>query len=51
MAEIKTKKTGASVDAFIAAVANEGRRKDAKVVLALMKKVTKQQPKMWGPRA
>lgn len=48
-AENKTKATAASVTAFINAVENETRRKDAKTALALFKKVTGQKPKMWGP--
>jgi len=49
MAEPKTKPTKASVARFIAAVDDEQRRKDAKVVLALLKKITGETPKMWGP--
>lgn len=49
MAEPKTKQTKASVTAFIAAVNDEQRRKDAKTVLALLKKITGETPKMWGP--
>ena len=45
----KTKPTTVSVDGFIASVPNEARRKDAKTTLALMKKVTGEAPKMWGP--
>lgn len=48
MAELKTKKTDASVDDFIAAVEDEQRRKDCKAVMAIMKRVTKASPKMWG---
>ena len=48
-ADLKTKPTAANVKAFIAAVPNEQRRKDAEAALALMKKVTGLQPKMWGP--
>ncbi len=49
MAEPKTKKTTASVTAFIDAVENETRRADAKAVLKLMKEVTGEKPAMWGP--
>lgn len=49
MAEPKTKKTTASVTAFIDAVENEQRRADAKVVLKLMREVTGEKPTMWGP--
>jgi hypothetical protein len=48
-AEPKTKKTIASVSAFIDAVENETRRVDAKAVLKLMKEVTGEKPAMWGP--
>lgn len=49
MAEMKTKPTGASVKAFLDAVEDEARRKDAKALAALMKRVTGCSPKMWGP--
>ena len=49
MAEPKTKKTTASVTAFIDAVENEVRRADAKVVLKLMKDITGEKAAMWGP--
>ena len=49
MAEPKTKKTIASVSAFIDAVENETRRADAKAVLKLMKEITGEKPAMWGP--
>ncbi len=48
-ADIKTKPNEASVDAFIAMVPNDARRKDAEAALKLMKKATGLQPKMWGP--
>ena len=38
-----------SVTAFIKAVENDQRRKDAKTLLALMKKVTGEKAVMWGP--
>ncbi len=31
------------------AIANEEQRNDAKTVVALMRRVTKQEPRMWGP--
>jgi len=49
VAEMKTRVNDASVDAFLDRVANKTRREDAKAVLALMKSVTRKQPKMWGP--
>jgi hypothetical protein len=49
VAELKTKKTGASVSEFINAVEDEQRRKDCKAIAALMRKATKSKPAMWGP--
>ena len=48
MAEPKTKATKASVAAFLAAIPDEQRRKDCKAVMAIMKRVTKASPKLWG---
>ena len=48
-ADLKTKPTSRSVAAFIEGVDNETRRKDAKSLLAMMKKATGEKPKMWGP--
>jgi len=47
--ENKTKPTKADVSAFIDKVENETRRKDAKALLAMMKKITGETPKMWAP--
>jgi hypothetical protein len=49
MAENKTKPTKASVADYIAARASDEQRADLKVLMALLKKVTKASPKMWGP--
>ncbi len=49
MAEPKTKKTDASVAAFLDGVEDPRRREDARAVLALMKRITGEEPKMWGP--
>lgn len=49
MAEPKTKKTAASVSAFIAKVANPVRRRDAKTVDGIMSRVTGAKAAMWGP--
>jgi Domain of unknown function (DU1801) len=49
MAEPKTKKTTASVTAFVDAVENEQRRTDAKQLLRIFKEVTCMKPAMWGP--
>jgi hypothetical protein len=48
-AKLKTQTNKASVAAFLHGIADEQRREDAFTVLALMKKVTKAEPKMWGP--
>lgn len=45
----KTKPTEVSVESHIAAIANDEQRNDAKTLVALMRKVTKQEPRMWGP--
>ncbi len=47
--ELKTRPTEASVDAFIEAVPDAQRREDAKVVRAMMERVTGQPAVMWGP--
>jgi exonuclease I len=49
MAETKTKPTGASVDAYLASRASPDQLADCKAIMAMCKKITKQQPKMWGP--
>ncbi|MDZ7766458.1 MAG: DUF1801 domain-containing protein [Melioribacteraceae bacterium] len=47
-AELKTKPTSADVEKFLNSIENEKRKKDAFVILDVMKKVTKEEPKMWG---
>jgi Domain of unknown function (DU1801) len=49
MAENKTKPTALSVPEFLDACPDEARRKDAKTLASLMRKVTGTQPAMWGP--
>lgn len=49
MSELKTKPTEVSVESHIAAIANEEQRSDARTLVALMRRVTKQEPIMWGP--
>ncbi len=49
MAELKTKETTASVDAFLNKIADDERRADCRAVVDLMRAVTKEEPKMWGP--
>ena len=45
----KTKPTQVSAESHIAAIANEEQRNDAQSLVALMRRVTKQEPRMWGP--
>jgi hypothetical protein len=46
---IKTRYTGASVDAYLASRASPEQLADCKAIMAMCKRVTKQPPKMWGP--
>lgn len=48
MAELKTKPNDASVDAFIESIPDEGKRRDSRAILDLMREVTGSEPKMWG---
>jgi hypothetical protein len=49
MAENKMKPTDASVEDYIASRANEEQRADCKALMSMFKRITKQQPTMWGP--
>ena len=49
MAENKTKPTGASVEDYIASRANAQQRIDCRELMAMLRKVTRHSPKMWGP--
>jgi len=49
MAELQTRKTKASAAAFLNAIEDEQKRKDCKAVAAIMQKLTKAKPAMWGP--
>ena len=48
MAENKTQRTTASVVAFLAAIDDPHRQRDAKALAALMRKATGETPAMWG---
>ncbi len=48
MAELKTKPNRRSVDKFLSSVDHDRRREDSQVVLDLMKRVTGDEPRMWG---
>ena len=49
MAENKTKPTKANVEEYIASRANDQQHADCQELMALLKKITRQPPKMWGP--
>ena len=48
MAELKTQRTGASVDAFLNAAVDDTRRQDCSTLLRIMKQTTGTEPEMWG---
>ena len=49
MAELKTKPNKVSVEKFLKSIKDEQKRKDSFQVLEMMKKITKEEPVMWGP--
>ena len=49
MAELKTKATDANIEEYIASRANEEQKADCENLMALLKRVTEERPKMWGP--
>ncbi len=49
MVELKTRKTGASVDDFIDGIADDRRRQDCLALAELMREITGDEPAMWGP--
>jgi hypothetical protein len=49
VAELKTKPTDASVEEYLETIEDPRRRADCTALSALMKKVTKFEPRMWGP--
>ena len=49
MAEAKTKPTSSSVEDYLASKANAEQLADCQALMALLKKVTKESPRMWGP--
>jgi hypothetical protein len=48
VSDLKTKPNKASVSAFLNAIEDPQKRKDAKAVARLMKEITGSPPKMWG---
>lgn len=49
MAEQKTKPTAVSVDSFLGKVSDEKVRDDCYALIKIMRKITGEGPKMWGP--
>jgi hypothetical protein len=49
MPQTKTKPTGDSVAAYLASRASPQQLADCKALMAMCRRVTKQQPRMWGP--
>ncbi len=48
MAELKTKPSEQSVEAFLNRVEDEKKRQDCLTILEIMKHITKAEPQMWG---
>lgn len=48
MAGLQTQETNESVDELIEAIAHDGKREDAKALLAMMTEATQEEPKVWG---
>jgi len=49
MAEIKTMVNDASVEEFLNKIEGEQKRQDSLEIVKIMRQVTKEEPKMWGP--
>ena len=48
MAEVKTKRTKASVPAFLKGIGDDARREDCLALLRIMTRAAKTKPEMWG---
>ena len=48
MAELKTRKTGASVTAYLGTIADSQKRADCKAIAKMMRDATGNRAKMWG---
>ncbi len=48
LAKVKTTENSSSVEDFISNVKEDQKRKDSFLIPQLMKKVSKEEPKMWG---
>jgi len=49
MAELKTKPNKLSVEKFLKNIPDKKKQEDAFIIMDLMKKITKEEPVMWGP--
>jgi hypothetical protein len=49
VAENKTRPTKVPVDVFLSSLGDEERRRDSRKVLQIMRRLTKAEPRMWGP--
>ena len=49
MSDLKTKQNEGSVEDFLNSIEDERKRNDAFVLLEMMKTITGEAPKMWGP--
>ncbi|MEO6395700.1 MAG: DUF1801 domain-containing protein [Devosia sp.] len=49
MAETKTKPTSVAVHEYIAQIEDAQQRADSAVLLEMMRKITGEEPRMWGP--
>ncbi|HEX3527129.1 MAG TPA: DUF1801 domain-containing protein [Thermoanaerobaculia bacterium] len=48
MAELKTRRTDSSVQAHLEAIEDEQRRQDCMALTEVMRRVTNEEPRMWG---
>jgi len=48
LANVKTTENSSSVEDFINGVKDEQKRKDSSLLLKIMQKISKEEPKMWG---
>jgi hypothetical protein len=48
VAEAKTRQTDASVCDYLGAIADEERRRDCELLVALMRRATGEEPRIWG---
>jgi hypothetical protein len=49
MAELKTKPTEASIDDYLASRASAEQQEDCKTLMGMLKRLTQEKPKLWGP--